>query len=74
MARGLEHMLWKKLRDRGLYSLERRWLWWGSYSSLLLPMGKLMKRWSQAPTDNSCKLKWDFLVKILKKENLHEDN
>lgn len=43
----------------------------GPYSSLPLPMGKLMKRWSQAPRDNGGKLKWDFLTKIFKKENLH---
>lgn len=27
MARALEHVLWKRLRDRGFFSPEKRWLW-----------------------------------------------
>lgn len=35
----------------------------GPYSNLPLPMGKLMKRWSQAPKSNVCKLERDSLTK-----------
>lgn len=47
MARGLEHVLWKKkLKDRVCSAL-RRWLWMRPYCSLPLSMGKLMKKCSQ---------------------------
>jgi len=44
MIRGLEYLSYEeRLRELGLLSLERRWLWGRLYSSLPVPKGGLQE-------------------------------
>lgn len=68
MARGLEHVLWKKrLRDRGLFSPEKMAL----EETLLQPApiyGEVNEKMEPAPRDEDCKLEWNFLRKYQDKK------
>ena len=46
MIRGLEHLLYKdRLRERGLFNLEKRRVWGGPYSGLPVLEGGLQESW-----------------------------